>query len=180
MPERGCASSDAPASGSTTSTSTACTARGILVINAPTAEHHVGHRAHHGRCCWRCCRNIPEAMPSVKRGEWTRLKVHGHGARRQTLGVIGLGRIGTRVTDPLHAASACASSPYDPYISDSVYEKVGAAKVTLDQLLEQADVITVPHADDRTRRARSIGAGRAGENEGTASSSSNIAARRHL
>src|SRR5258707_1133661 len=74
----------------------ACTARGILVINAPTAnimsatEHTMGMML-------ALCRNIPEAHASVKRGEWVRSKFVGVELSGKTLGIIGLGRIGTRV-----------------------------------------------------------------------------------
>src|SRR5438477_6281983 len=75
----------------------ACTARGILVINAPTANI-MSATEHTMAMLLALCRNIPEAHASVKRGEWTRAKFMGIELNRKTLGVIGLGRIGTRVT----------------------------------------------------------------------------------
>lgn len=119
----------------------ACTARGILVINAPTANI-MSATEHTMAMLLALCRNIPEAHASVKRGEWTRSKFMGTELDGKTLGVIGLGRIGTRVTTRARGFGMRVIA-YDPYIADSVYEKVGAAKVSLDQLLEQADVITV-------------------------------------
>lgn len=119
----------------------ACTTRGILVINAPTANI-MSATEHTMAMMLALCRNIPEAHASVKRGEWTRSKFMGMELDGKTLGVIGLGRIGTRVTIRARAFGMRVIA-YDPYISDSVYEKVGAAKVSLDQLLAQADVITV-------------------------------------
>jgi D-3-phosphoglycerate dehydrogenase len=119
----------------------ACTARGILVINAPTANI-MSATEHTMAMLLALCRNIPEAHASVKRGEWTRSKFMGTELDGKTLGVIGLGRIGTRVTTRARGFGMRVIA-YDPYIADSVYEKVGAAKVSLDQLLEQADVVTV-------------------------------------
>lgn len=119
----------------------ACTARGILVINAPTANI-MSATEHTMAMLLALCRNIPEAHASVKRGEWTRSKFMGTELDGKTLGVIGLGRIGTRVTTRARGFGMRVIA-YDPYIANSVYEKVGAAKVSLDQLLEQADVITV-------------------------------------
>jgi D-3-phosphoglycerate dehydrogenase / 2-oxoglutarate reductase len=119
----------------------ACTARGILVINAPTANI-MSATEHTMAMLLALCRNIPEAHASVKRGEWTRSKFMGTELDGKTLGVIGLGRIGTRVTIRARGFGMRVIA-YDPYIADSAYEKVGAAKVSLDQLLEQADVITV-------------------------------------
>jgi D-3-phosphoglycerate dehydrogenase len=119
----------------------ACTARGILVINAPTANI-MSATEHTMAMLLALCRNIPEAHASVKRGEWTRSKFMGIELNGKTLGVIGLGRIGSRVTTRARAFGMRVIA-YDPYITDAAYEKVGAEKATLDQLLAQADVITV-------------------------------------
>src|SRR5438067_13866109 len=117
----------------------ACTARGILVINAPTANI-MSATEHTMAMLLALCRNIPEAHASVKRGEWTRAKFMGMELNGKTLGVIGLGRIGTRVTIRARAFGMRVIA-YDPYISNAVFREVAAEKVTLDQLLAQADVI---------------------------------------
>ncbi len=119
----------------------ACTARGILVINAPTANI-MSATEHTMAMMLALCRNIPEAHASVKRGEWTRAKFMGIELSGKTLGIIGLGRIGTRVTARARAFDMRVIA-YDPYIAASVFEKAGAKQVTLDELLAQADVITV-------------------------------------
>jgi len=75
----------------------ACTARGILVINAPTANI-MSATEHTMAMLLALCRNIPEAHASVKRGEWVRSKFMGTELNGKTLGIVGLGRIGTRVT----------------------------------------------------------------------------------
>lgn len=119
----------------------ACTARGILVINAPTANI-TSATEHTMALLLSLCRNIPEADASVKRGEWVRSKFMGTELNGKVLGVIGLGRIGTRVTIRARAFGMHVVA-FDPYIADAVYERVGAEKVTLDQLLAQANIITV-------------------------------------
>ncbi len=119
----------------------ACTARGILVINAPTANI-MSATEHTMAMLLALCRNIPEAHASVKRGEWTRSKFMGIELDGKTLGIIGLGRIGTRVTARARGFNMRVLA-YDPYIADSVFERVSAQRVTLDQLLAQSDVITV-------------------------------------
>ena len=119
----------------------ACTARGILVINAPTANI-MSATEHTMAMLLALCRDIPEAHASVKRGEWTRSKFMGVELDGKTLGVIGLGRIGSRVTIRARAFGMRVIA-YDPYVSDSAYDKVGATKVTFQELLAQADVITV-------------------------------------
>jgi D-3-phosphoglycerate dehydrogenase / 2-oxoglutarate reductase len=119
----------------------ACTARGILVINAPTANI-MSATEHTMAMLLALCRDIPEAHASVKRGEWTRSKFLGVELDGKTLGVIGLGRIGSRVTTRARAFGMKVIA-YDPYISDTAYDKVGASKVSLAELLRTADVITV-------------------------------------
>src|SRR5882672_8064630 len=119
----------------------ACTARGILVINAPTANI-MSATEHTMAMLLALCRNIPEAHASVKRGEWNRSKFMGTELDGKALGIIGLGRIGTRITVRARAFGMRVIA-YDPYIAASVFEKVGAERVSLDDLLARADVITV-------------------------------------
>jgi len=119
----------------------ACTERGILVINAPTANI-LSATEHTMAMLLALCRNIPEAHASVKRGEWVRSKFMGIELSGKTLGVIGLGRIGTLVATRARAFGMHVIA-YDPYIPSTVFEKVGAEKVSLDDLLAQSDVITV-------------------------------------
>lgn len=119
----------------------ACTARGILVINAPTANI-MSATEHTMAMLLALCRNIPEAHASVMRGEWTRPKFMGIELSGKTLGVIGLGRIGSRVTVRARAFGMHVIG-YDPYIAPTAFERVGAEQVSLEELLAQSDVITV-------------------------------------
>ncbi|HWS72641.1 MAG TPA: phosphoglycerate dehydrogenase [Thermoanaerobaculia bacterium] len=119
----------------------ACTARGILVINAPTANI-MSATEHTMAMMLSVCRNIPEAHASVRRGEWNRSKFMGTELDGKTLGIIGLGRIGTRVTVRARAFGMRVIA-YDPYISPAVAEKINAKLVSLDELLATADIITV-------------------------------------
>src|SRR5437870_9901551 len=119
----------------------ACTARGILVINAPTANI-LSATEHTMAMLLALCRNIPEAHASVKRGEWVRTKFMGVELSGKVLGVVGLGRIGTRVSTRARSFGMRVIA-YDPYIAPTVGEKVGAEMVWLDDLLAQADVVTV-------------------------------------
>src|ERR1700716_483024 len=115
----------------------ACTARGILVINAPTANI-LSATEHTMAMLLALCRNIPEAHASVKRGEWTRSKFMGIELNGKVLGIIGLGRIGTRITIRARAFGMRVIA-YDPYIAPSVFEKAAAEQVSLDDLLARAD-----------------------------------------
>src|SRR3989442_4407849 len=96
----------------------ACTARGILVINAPTANI-MSATEHTMAMLLSLCRNIPEAHASVKRGEWNRSKFLGTELDGKTLGVVGLGRIGTRITVRARAFGMRVIA-HDPYVAPSV------------------------------------------------------------
>jgi D-3-phosphoglycerate dehydrogenase / 2-oxoglutarate reductase len=119
----------------------ACTARGILVINAPTANI-MSATEHTMAMLLALCRNIPAAHASVVGGQWIRAHFMGTELSGKTLGVVGLGRIGSRVTTRARAFGMHVIA-YDPYIADSAFEKAGAEKVSLERMLEVADVITV-------------------------------------
>src|SRR5688500_14235162 len=119
----------------------ACTARGILVINAPTANI-MSATEHTMAMLLALCRNIPEAHASVRRGEWTRSKFMGIELNGKVLGVVGLGRIGSRVTVRARGFGMHVIA-YDPYIAPTAFERVAADQVSLDELLAAADIITV-------------------------------------
>lgn len=119
----------------------AATERGILVINAPTANI-ISATEHTMAMMLSLCRNLPEADASVKRGEWVRSKFMGVELNGKTLGVIGLGRIGTGVALRCKAFGMRVLA-YDPYVAPAAFEKVSTERVTLDRLLAEADVITV-------------------------------------
>src|SRR5437773_11518594 len=102
------------------------------------------------------CRNIPKAHDSVKRGEWNRSKFLGTELDGKTLGIIGLGRIGTRITVRARAFGMRVIA-YDPHIAPSAFEKVGAERVSLDEVLARADEIG--RASCRGRWLEVVGAG---------------------
>jgi D-3-phosphoglycerate dehydrogenase / 2-oxoglutarate reductase len=133
----------------------ACTERGILVINAPTANI-MSATEHTFAMLLSLCRSIPAADASVKRGEWTRSKFMGIELNGKTLGIVGLGRIGSRVTVRARGFGMRVVA-YDPYVNDSAFEKVGAERMTLDQLLAISDFITV-HTPLTDETSRMIGA----------------------
>ncbi|HVR41899.1 MAG TPA: phosphoglycerate dehydrogenase [Thermoanaerobaculia bacterium] len=119
----------------------AATARGILVINAPTANI-LSATEHTMAMLLALCRSIPQADASVRRGEWLRSKFMGIELSDKTLGIIGLGRIGSRVaTRALSFGMKIVA--FDPYIAPAAAQKAGAELVSLDALLERADFITV-------------------------------------
>jgi D-3-phosphoglycerate dehydrogenase len=119
----------------------AATRMGILVVNAPrgnivaAAEHTVA-------LLFAVARWIAQADASVKRGEWTRSKFIGTEIRGKTLGVIGLGNVGSEVAKRAHGLEMEVIA-YDPVVSVERAELFNVQLVALKELLERADFITV-------------------------------------
>ncbi|MEX2587964.1 MAG: phosphoglycerate dehydrogenase [Actinomycetota bacterium] len=120
----------------------AATRRGILVVNAPqsniisAAEHSVA-------LMLALARQIPAADASLRSGKWERSKFNGVELYGKTLGVVGMGRIGTLVAQRL-AAFGMHLLVYDPYVSEGRAAKLGATLAAdLEQLCRQSDFITI-------------------------------------
>jgi D-3-phosphoglycerate dehydrogenase len=119
----------------------AATLKGILVVNAPrgniiaAAEHTIALLTSLAR--W-----VPQADASVKRGEWTRAKFIGMEIRGKTLGVIGLGNVGSEVAKRAHGLEMEVVA-YDPVVSIERAELFNVELVSLNDLLERADFVSV-------------------------------------
>lgn len=118
------------------------TKRGVIVVNTPesnvvsAAEHTIG-------LLLASCRNIPEANNRIKGRTWERAGLKGVELQDKTVGIIGLGRIGSLVATRLKAFSMKVIA-YDPYISEARFKKYGVEKIdTLEELLKEADFLTV-------------------------------------
>jgi D-3-phosphoglycerate dehydrogenase / 2-oxoglutarate reductase len=120
----------------------AATLRGVLVMNTPEANTLAAVELTMALLL-AACRHLPQANASVKRGEWTRAKFLGTQLSDKTLGIIGLGRIGSRVATRCQAFGARVIA-YDPYITEEIADRLHVHLVSdLDELLTQADIITV-------------------------------------
>jgi D-3-phosphoglycerate dehydrogenase len=123
---------------------------GIIVMNTPggntisTAEHTMAMLTS-------LARMIPQADRSMKEGKWDKKRFVGVELCRKTLGVIGLGRIGTEVARRALAYGMNVLA-YDPFISSEVARKIGVQPATVAEICKQADFITV-HVplNDQTR-----------------------------
>ena len=119
----------------------AATEKGIIVLNAPegntisAAEHAIALMTS-------LARNIPAADRSLKSGEWKRSSFMGVELYQKTLGVIGMGRIGSEVIKRAQAMRMEVLA-YDPYISESRAEKLGVTLATLEEVLRRSDFITL-------------------------------------
>ncbi len=120
----------------------AATERGIIVVNAPTASSITVAELTLGLMI-ALARNIPQANASLKAGKWEKKKFMGIELRGKTLGVIGMGRIGSQVVKKAKAFEMKCIA-YDPYISKSVAEELGVEIAeSLDELLKKSDFITL-------------------------------------
>ena len=119
----------------------AATERGILVVNAPrgnivaAAEHTVA-------LLMALARNIPQADASVRRGEWTRSKFAGVEIRGKTVGIVGLGNIGSEVAKRAQGLEMEVVA-FDPAVPPERAEQFNVQLLPLDDLLARADFVTV-------------------------------------
>ena len=119
----------------------AATRRGIAVMNAPgantvsAAEHAMGLLLAQAR-------HIPWAAEAMRRGEWDRKRFEGTELRGKTIGIVGLGRIGGHVAQ-LARAFGMHVVGHDPYLSPERAAELQLKLLPLDQLLGQADVVTL-------------------------------------
>src|SRR5690242_17344182 len=118
----------------------ACSRKGVVVVNAPhgnvvsAAEHTVG-------MLLALVRKIPPANDQLKRLTWDR-KISGVELFRKTVGIIGLGKVGSRVAARLKAFEM-EVLVYDPYIPEGRARDLGVRLTDLQTLLTRADVVTV-------------------------------------
>ena len=119
----------------------AATRKGILVVNAPRGNI-VAAAELTMALLFALARWVPQADASVKRGEWTRSKFIGTEIRGKTLGVIGLGNVGSEVAKRAHGVEMEVVA-FDPVVSVERAELFNVELVTLNELLERADFITV-------------------------------------
>ena len=119
----------------------AATRRGIVVMNTPggntvtTAEHTMA-------MIFSLVRSIPQAWDSLKNGKWEKSRFMGMELYNKTLGVVGVGQIGTHVARLARGAQMRIIG-YDPFLSPEGAAKIGMELVSLDELYRQADIITV-------------------------------------
>jgi D-3-phosphoglycerate dehydrogenase len=118
----------------------AATKRGIVVMNTPggntvtTAEHTIA-------LMLAMARQIPQATASMKQGKWEKKKFMGVELYNKTLGIIGLGNIGSHVARMAQGMGMKVIT-YDPYLSEEKARTLGVEVVGFDELIQRADFIT--------------------------------------
>lgn len=118
------------------------TQRGVIVINSPdgntnaAAEHTIA-------LMLAMARNIPDAVASTKKGLWERSKFVGTEVFGKTLGIIGLGKIGSHVAK-VALAMGMKVIVCDPYTSKEAVESLGCEYIShLDEFWKKCDFISV-------------------------------------
>lgn len=118
----------------------AATRAGVLVLNAPGANA-VSAGEHTIALLLAMTRQIPQATESTHAGRWERKKLRSIDLRGRTVGIVGLGRVGSVVAQRLRAFEMNILA-YDPYIATQRFTELGAAPVDYQTLLANSDVVT--------------------------------------
>ncbi len=119
----------------------AATHQGVMVVNAP--QSNVLSAAEHSMALLLAqARNVPQAHSALKAGKWERSRWEGVELYGKTLGVIGLGRIGSLVAQRA-LAFGMQLVAYDPYVSAERARQLGIELLDLDDLVARSDFITI-------------------------------------
>ncbi len=119
----------------------AATKKGIIVVNAPGANT-IAATEHTLAMMLALSRNIPQAHHITTRGEWKRSSFQGVELYKKTLGVIGMGRIGTEVAKRAKSFEMNIMG-FDPYLTEERAEKLGIKKASMEEVAKKADFITL-------------------------------------
>ena len=119
----------------------AATRLGIAVVNAPTGNT-IAAAEHTVALMLALARNIPQAHHSLNQGKWERSAFIGVEVRDKVLGVVGLGRVGSEVARRAQGLQMRLIG-YDPFVAPDHARRLGLQLVSLEELLAQADFITL-------------------------------------
>ncbi len=119
----------------------AATRNGIVVVNSPEGNT-IAAAEHALAMMLALSRHISDANQSVKSNKWQRKLFIGTEVYKKTLGVVGLGKIGSHVATVARAMGMKLLG-YDPFISVERAEQLGCRLVEMDLLLQESDYITL-------------------------------------
>ena len=117
------------------------TRRGIVVVNAPTGNT-VSAAEHTIALMLSLARHIPQANILLKSGVWARSNFMGTEVRNKTLGIVGLGNVGSEVARRARGLEMKIIA-HDPFISVELANNLQVKLVPIKQLLEESDFITL-------------------------------------
>ena len=119
----------------------AATAAGIAVVNAPTGNT-VAAAEHTLALMLALSRNIPYAHQSVRGGEWRRSAFMGVEVRNKTLGIVGLGRVGSEVARRAKSFDMRLVA-FDPFVTPEYARRQGVELLSMEELLAESDFVTL-------------------------------------
>ena len=121
----------------------ACNDAGILVLNQAggnreaVAEHALGMLI-------ALSKRIPETNQVMRRERLVnRVAYMGNDVLGKTIGIIGLGNVGSRIAQLCRGLFAMQVLAYDPYLTEAVCAERGAEKVALDELMQRSDYVSI-------------------------------------
>jgi D-3-phosphoglycerate dehydrogenase len=121
----------------------ACSEAGVLLVNQAggnaegVAEHAVG-------LMLALLKRMPEAHAAMKAGTAkNRVALMGRELRGKTVGLVGIGNVGTRVSEIVRLAFGCRVLACDPYLDAATIAARGAEKVEMPRLLAESDLLSV-------------------------------------
>lgn len=117
------------------------TRKGIVVVNSPEGNT-IAAAEHAITMMLSLSRHVPKANVSLKAGKWERKKFTGVEVYKKTLGIVGLGKIGSHVAKVARAMGMQLLA-YDPFLSKERADQLGCKLVELDFLFSEADYITL-------------------------------------
>jgi D-3-phosphoglycerate dehydrogenase / 2-oxoglutarate reductase len=113
---------------------------GVTVMHTPWA-----HRESAAQLTWSlvmaCASKVVAGQRQIQNGEWARESLKGFELRERTYGILGLGRIGSRVAE-LAQAFGMKVVAFDPYQDEDVFQILSAERMGLEEVFHQADVIS--------------------------------------
>ncbi|MFN8533677.1 MAG: phosphoglycerate dehydrogenase [Dehalococcoidia bacterium] len=119
----------------------AATRKGITVVNAPTGNT-IAATEHTVALLMALARHVPQAHMALKAGRWDRAKYVGTELRNKTLGVIGLGKIGSEVARRAIGLEMRVIG-FDPFVSEAHAANLGVEIADFDTVIRTADFLTV-------------------------------------
>ena len=117
------------------------TRRGILVMNTP-GGNSISAAEHAMALLLALARRVPQADASMKQGQWDKKKFEGTELLGKTLGLLGLGKIGSEVSKRARAFGMEVAA-YDPYISDKFARELGVQLLSLEEVFARADFLSL-------------------------------------
>jgi D-3-phosphoglycerate dehydrogenase len=114
---------------------------GIMVVNSPTGNI-VAAAEHTIAMLMALARQIPAANTSTKAGKWEKSRFLGVEVRNKVLGIIGLGKVGTEVARRAQGMEMQVIA-FDPYVGLEQARKLGVTMLSMEEVLNQADFVTL-------------------------------------